>query len=93
MIYPYEPACDSSADAQLLSVISDLYGAGIETTTTTLRWAMVYLLYNPTVQRRCQDEADTVLGAERLATMKDKINMPYTEATILEVRGITNIKS
>lgn len=36
------------------------------------------------------EEIDRVLG-ERRATMKDKLQMPYTEATITEVQRLANI--
>lgn len=39
----------------------------------------------PHVARRIQEEIDTVVGNGRLPTLDDRVNMPYTEATIREI--------
>uniref|UniRef100_A0A1I7XCK1 Cytochrome P450 2J6 n=1 Tax=Heterorhabditis bacteriophora TaxID=37862 RepID=A0A1I7XCK1_HETBA len=36
----------------------DLWTGGMETTVTTLRWGIIYFLYYPTVQKKCQQEID-----------------------------------
>ncbi len=77
-------------------VITDLFMAGTETTATTLRWALVYLLHYPEVQEMCFREIQENIGQSRRPSMKDKVNLPYLEATILEVLsphicGILNV--
>ncbi|VDK20921.1 unnamed protein product [Anisakis simplex] len=39
----------------------DLWTGGMETTVTTLRWAIIYLLHHPEVQDQLFKEIDTVL--------------------------------
>ena len=39
---------------QLVISIVDLFAAGSETSSTTLRWAVMFLILYPAVQRRCQ---------------------------------------
>ncbi|KGL88151.1 Cytochrome P450 2D17, partial [Charadrius vociferus] len=67
-------------------VTADLFVAGSETTSTTLRWAILYMLLHPEIQRKVQAEIDKVIGRERSPTMKDQVSMPYTNAVIHEVQ-------
>ena len=45
------------------------------------------ILY-PDVQSRIQQEIDNVVGRDHEVTYADKVNMPFTDATIMEVRRI-----
>jgi len=60
-------------------------GAGTESTTSTLRWALLFLITHPDIQRKVQAEIDEVIGRERSPALEDRLNMPYTEATLQEV--------
>ncbi|XP_046565212.1 cytochrome P450 2U1-like [Haliotis rubra] len=72
-------------------VIRDLFVAGTETTSTTIRWILVYLLSNPDVQEKCFQEIKEHIGQSRRPTMKDKTNLPYVEATIMEALRLSDI--
>ena len=37
-------------DDYLLGTVGDIFGAGVETTTTVLKWAIVYLIHYPQVR-------------------------------------------
>ncbi|NXH32351.1 CP2D3 protein, partial [Myiagra hebetior] len=67
-------------------VAADLFTAGSETTATTLRWALLYMLLHPEIQSKVQAEIDKVIGRGRPPTMKDQASMPYTNAVIHEVQ-------
>ncbi|XP_046583342.1 LOW QUALITY PROTEIN: cytochrome P450 2U1-like [Haliotis rubra] len=75
----------------LARVIADLFTAGTETTSTTIRWALVYFLNYPDVQERCFQEILENVGQSRRPSMKDKTNLPYVEATILEALRYADI--
>jgi len=69
----------------LIAVVGDLFQAGSETTSTTLAWAVLYLLREPETQKKLQAEIDSVIGKSRNPTLADRPDMPYTEAVIMEV--------
>lgn len=47
---------------QLVGICLDFFGAGSETTSTTLSWGLMYMVLNHKVQRKCQKEIDDILG-------------------------------
>ncbi|XP_070816717.1 cytochrome P450 2J4-like [Chaetodon trifascialis] len=69
----------------------DLFGAGTETTTTTLIWGLVYMMYYPDIQEKVQAEIDAVIGPSRLPSLTDRDNMPYTNAVVHEIQRMGNI--
>ncbi|XP_037626171.1 cytochrome P450 2J1-like isoform X2 [Sebastes umbrosus] len=69
----------------------DLFAAGTETTTTTLHWGLLYMIYYPHIQERVQAEIDAVVGSSKQPSMTDKENMPYTDAVIHEIQRMANI--
>lgn len=46
---PPEPGLELTDD-HLLMTVGDIFGAGVETTTTVLKWAVLYLLHYPEVR-------------------------------------------
>ncbi|XP_071114114.1 cytochrome P450 2B4-like [Haliotis cracherodii] len=76
---------------QLVKVIGDLFVGGTETTSTTIRWAIIFLVRNPEVQQRMRDEIDRHVGRARHPSVSDKPNLPFTEATILEIQRCADI--
>lgn len=70
---------------QLVHLLGDLFVAGTETTASTLRWALVYLVNYPDIQDQiCHDVID-VVGTDRLPCMQDKTKLTLIDAFIQEV--------
>ncbi|KAG4273108.1 hypothetical protein FPRO04_09945 [Fusarium proliferatum] len=57
--------------------------AGHETTSSLLSFCFYYLLENPDVLRKVQQEVDTVVGSDTF-TVEHLSNMPYLEAVLRE---------
>jgi len=86
-------ASSTFTETQLLVTISDLFVAGGETTSTSLRWAILLITSHDDVQRKIQEEIDLVIGRERLPSSADQSNMPYTSAVIYETLRFSDIIS
>jgi len=70
--------------ANMQRTIMDLFGAGSETTSSILCFTFLYLTRWPEVQKKVQEEIDTMIGS-RTPILEDRQFMPYTEAVIQEV--------
>ncbi|XP_066283597.1 cytochrome P450 2U1-like [Branchiostoma lanceolatum] len=78
-------------EQQNILVVMDLFLAGTETTSTTLRWALLYMILHPDIQDRVRREIDSVIGQNRDPSMAHRTQMPYTEATLDEVGRLATI--
>ena len=72
-------------------VVANLFAAGSETTATTLRWGMLYMMAHPKIQSRVQKELDDVTSRNRFPRISDKPDLPYTEAVLCEIQRIGTI--
>ncbi|XP_041274312.1 cytochrome P450 1A5-like [Onychostruthus taczanowskii] len=70
---------------KIVNLVNDLFGAGFDTVTTALSWSLMYLVTNPNIQKKIQEELDRTIGRERRPRLSDRGTLPYTEAFILEV--------
>ncbi|XP_030012452.1 cytochrome P450 2J2-like [Sphaeramia orbicularis] len=83
---------DSTFDEEcLIMSVLDLFAAGSETTSTTLRWALLFMVKYPEIQERVQAEIDSVIGQSRPPSVDDRADLPYTDAVIHEVQRMGNI--
>ncbi|CAL8137894.1 unnamed protein product [Orchesella dallaii] len=78
-------------DKQFLVLALDFFLAGTETTSSTLEFAFLYILLNPRVQKKVQEEIDRVVDHSGLPSTLDRTRMPYTEATLLEVQRFATV--
>ncbi|XP_069069012.1 cytochrome P450 2J4-like [Pleurodeles waltl] len=78
-------------EANMISLASDFLGAGMETTTTTLCWALLYLVNQPEIQEKVQKELSATFGESQVIQYEDRKRVPYTNAVIHEVLRISSI--
>ncbi|XP_070826389.1 cytochrome P450 2F3-like [Chaetodon trifascialis] len=75
----------------LVSTVLNLYLAGTETTSSTIRFALNVLIRYPKIQERMQQEIDTVIGQERSPCMEDRKSLSFTDAVLHEVQRVMDI--
>ncbi|KAA0706602.1 Cytochrome P450 2B15 [Triplophysa tibetana] len=78
-------------EENMVRTAADLFLAGTDTTATTIRWGLIFLMENSEVQERCHEEIVQVLGYDRLPSMDDRDKLPYTYATVHEIQRCANI--
>ncbi|GMR38942.1 hypothetical protein PMAYCL1PPCAC_09137, partial [Pristionchus mayeri] len=93
-VHAYMQRMDKNAlltEDQMVNVCSDFFIAGMETTSTTLRWAMLHMAANQQVQDKIRAQIHSVLGKDGEVTMADRQRLPYTSAAISELQRVVNI--
>ncbi|KAF3693289.1 Cytochrome P450 2F3 [Channa argus] len=75
----------------LVSTVFNLFLAGTETTSSTIRFALSVLIKYPEAQERMQQEIDTVVGQERCPCMEDRKSLPFTDAVLHEIQRLMDI--
>ncbi|XP_072875404.1 steroid 17-alpha-hydroxylase/17,20 lyase isoform X1 [Chlorocebus sabaeus] len=85
------------SDNHILTTIGDIFGAGVETTTSVVKWIVAFLLHNPQspptyrglqVKKKLYEEIDQNVGFSRTPTISDRNRLLLLEATIREVLRI-----
>ena len=72
----------------MLLNIYELFAVGTESTTTAIRWGLLYLLHNPECQDKMYQELSSVVGHDRLPCTDDKPRLPYCNAAMTEILRI-----
>ncbi|KAL5556876.1 hypothetical protein UlMin_039112 [Ulmus minor] len=71
-------------DQIIKGFIQNMLLAGVDTSASTLEWAMTYLLNNPHVLKKAKEEVDANFSQEQLLDEPDITKLPYIQNIILE---------
>lgn len=66
------------------AVLFDLFIGGMETTATSMEWAITALLRHPRCAKKLQAEIDSVVGKDRMVSESDLPNMHYLQCVMKE---------
>ncbi|XP_022791291.1 steroid 17-alpha-hydroxylase/17,20 lyase-like isoform X2 [Stylophora pistillata] len=79
------------SDEYMLSNMRDMFVAGYDTTSSTLRWAIAFLVHHPKIQKEVQNQLDEVVGKDRVPNLDDLPNLPLVQAMIMETQRLGNV--
>ncbi|XP_040204347.1 cytochrome P450 2A3-like isoform X2 [Rana temporaria] len=68
----------------LQASVFEMFIAGTDTTANNLQFSLLVMIKYPDIQERIQEEIDAVIGTDRLPSMTDRFQMPYTNAVMHE---------
>ncbi|XP_030644507.1 cytochrome P450 2F2 isoform X2 [Chanos chanos] len=77
--------------SKMVALLFDLFLAGTDTTSNTLRTLSLYLMTHEQIQERCQQEIDMVLGSREHVSYEDRHAMPYVQAVIHEAQRVSDV--
>ncbi|KAJ8045775.1 Steroid 17-alpha-hydroxylase/17,20 lyase [Holothuria leucospilota] len=78
-------------ETHIRQTVANVFGAGTDTSIFTMHWSVGLLVQYPEVQAKVAAEVDKVVGRDRLPSLSDRDNLPYTTATLYEVMRYSTI--
>ncbi|XP_067317959.1 cytochrome P450 2G1-like isoform X1 [Anolis sagrei] len=84
------PSPEFTVNSLALTALN-LFTAGTDTVSSTLKYALLLMMKYPEVEEKVHQEIDNVIGRNRVPAVKDRVNMPYTNAVIHEIQRLVDI--
>ncbi|KAL9969841.1 hypothetical protein ACROYT_G022108 [Oculina patagonica] len=78
------------SDDYFVNDIEVMFAAGYETTSTTLKWIIAYMVNYPKYQEAIQRQLDEVVGG-RNPSLDDRPKLPLIQAIIIETLRLGNV--
>ncbi|BES97554.1 cytochrome P450 [Nesidiocoris tenuis] len=75
-------------EEQMYHILADMFGAGVETSLTTLRWFLLFMAAYPKIQDEVYQELLSVMNDREDPLLNDFAQTPFTEACIAETQRI-----
>ncbi|GLJ45525.1 hypothetical protein SUGI_0958450 [Cryptomeria japonica] len=66
------------------AIVLDMLSAGVDTSATSVEWAMTELLRNPQVMAKAQQEIELEVGRGRIVTESDLASLDYLRCVVKE---------
>ncbi|XP_063360044.1 cytochrome P450 18a1-like [Cydia amplana] len=78
-------------DEQIVQAFNDLFSAGMETVRTSLLWALLMMLRNPSVEAAVRAALAEALEPGQLVTLDHRARLYYIEAVLYETLRIVSV--
>ncbi|CAM6087488.1 unnamed protein product [Calypogeia fissa] len=75
---------DKMSDEDMISVLWEMIFRGTDTVAVLVEWALAEMVLHPELQKRVQEELNTVVGAERAVEDADMEKLPFLQSVLKE---------
>ncbi|RGP61344.1 o-methylsterigmatocystin oxidoreductase [Fusarium longipes] len=84
LIKQHDGRLDKVDETAIKETAAAMYAGGSDTTVLSIRAFILAMLLFPDVQKKAQQEIDTVVGTHRLPDFSDRDKLPYVDALVKE---------